>query len=185
MRHIEVEYDGKKMEDDVIVDVVLQYNDSYQDQILCFANSIFNGDGGTHLSGFRSALTRAINAYAKANNLLKDKDPNLTGEDVREGLIAVISVKMPNPRFSSQTKDKLVNTEIEGVVSGVVYEELKEYFEEHPAVARAIIEKCLTASRAREASRKAREAVRKSAMSIGGGPAGQALRLLEPRPIAV
>ena len=173
VRHIEVEYDGKKMEDDVIVDVVLQYNDSYQDQILCFANSIFNGDGGTHLSGFRSALTRAINAYAKANNLLKDKDPNLTGEDVREGLIAVISVKMPNPRFSSQTKDKLVNTEIEGVVSGVVYEELKEYFEEHPAVARAIIEKCLTASRAREASRKAREAVRKSAMSIGGGLPGK------------
>lgn len=173
VRHIEVEYDGKKMEDDVIVDVVLQYNDSYQDQILCFANSIFNADGGTHLSGFRSALTRTINAYAKANNLLKDKDPNLTGEDVREGLVAVISVKMPNPRFSSQTKDKLVNTEIEGVVSGVVYEELKEFFEENPAVARAIIEKCITACRAREASRKAREAVRKSSMTIGGGLPGK------------
>ncbi len=173
VRHIEVEYDGKTMEDDVIVDVVLQYNDSYQDQILCYANSIFNGDGGTHLSGFRSALTRTINAYARANNLLKEKDTNLTGDDVREGLVAVISVKMPNPRFSSQTKDKLVNTEIEGVVSGVVYEELKEYFEENPQVARLIIEKSLTASRAREAARKARETVRKGASSVGGGLPGK------------
>lgn len=173
IRHIEVEYDGKTMEDDVIVDVVLQYNDSYQDQILCYANSIFNGDGGTHLSGFRSALTRSINAYAKANNLLKDKDPNLTGDDVREGLVAVISIKMPNPRFSSQTKDKLVNTEIEGVVSGVVFSELKEYFEENPAVAKLIIEKSLTASRAREAARKARETVRKSSMGVGGGLPGK------------
>lgn len=173
VRHIEVEYDGKTMEDDVIVDVVLQYNDSYQDQILCYANSIFNGDGGTHLSGFRSALTRTINAYARANNLLKEKDANLTGDDVREGLVAVISVKMPNPRFSSQTKDKLVNTEIEGVVSGVVYEELKEYFEENPQTARLIIEKSLTASRAREAARKARETVRKGASSVGGGLPGK------------
>ena len=173
VRHIEVEYDGKTMEDDVIVDVVMQYNDSDRYQVLCFANSIFNGDGGTHLSGFRSALTRAINQYAKSNNMLKDKDPSLTGDDVREGLVAVISVKMPNPRFSSQTKDKLVNTEIEGVVGGVVYEELKEYFEEHPAEARVIIEKCLIASRAREAARKAREAVRKSSMSVGGGLPGK------------
>ena len=173
VRHIEVEYDGKTMEDDVIVDVVMQYNDSWQDQILCFANSIYNGDGGTHLSGFRGALTRAINAYAKSNNLLKDKDPSLTGDDVREGLVAVISVKMPNPRFSSQTKDKLVNTEIEGVVGNVVYEELKDYFDEHPQMARAVIDKCLTASRAREAARKARETVRKSALSVGGGLPGK------------
>ena len=173
VRHIEVEYDGKKMEDDVIVDVVMQYNDSDRYQILCFANSIFNGDGGTHLSGFRSALTRAINQYAKSNNMLKDKDPSLNGDDVREGLVAVISIKMPNPRFSSQTKDKLVNTEIEGVVSGVVYEELKEYFEENPTVAKVIIEKCLIASRAREAARKAREAVRKSSMTVGGGLPGK------------
>ena len=173
VRHIEVEYDGKKMEDDVIVDVVMQYNDSDRYQILCFANSIFNGDGGTHLSGFRSALTRAINQYAKSNNMLKDKDPSLNGDDVREGLVSVISIKMPNPRFSSQTKDKLVNTEIEGVVSGVVYEELKEYFEENPTVAKVIIEKCLIASRAREAARKAREAVRKSSMTVGGGLPGK------------
>ena len=171
VRHIEVEYDGKTMEDDVIVDVVMQYNDSDRYQIQCYANSIFNADGGTHLSGFRSSLTRAINNYAKSNNLLKD--PSLNGDDVREGLVAVISVKMPNPRFSSQTKDKLVNTEIEGVVSSVVYEELKEYFEENPAVAKVIIDRCLIASRAREAARKARESVRKSAMTVGGGLPGK------------
>lgn len=173
VRHIEVEYDGKTMQDDVIVDVVMQYNDSDKYNILCYANSIYNGDGGTHLSGFRSALTRAINAYAKANNLLKDKDPSLNGDDVREGLVAVISIKMPNPRFSSQTKDKLVNTEIEGVVGNVVYEELKEYFEENPQQARTIIDRCLIASRAREAARKARESVRKSAMTVGGGLPGK------------
>lgn len=173
VRHIEVEYDGKTMEDDVIVDVVMQYNDSDRYQIQCYANSIFNADGGTHLSGFRSSLTRAINNYAKSNNLLKDKDPSLNGDDVREGLVAVISVKMPNPRFSSQTKDKLVNTEIEGVVSSVVYEELKEFFEENPQVAKTIIDRCLIASRAREAARKARESVRKSAMTVGGGLPGK------------
>ncbi len=173
VRRVEVEYDGKVMEDDVIVDVVMQYNDSYQDQILCYANSIFNGDGGTHLSGFRGALTRAINAHARSNGLIKEKDSTLTGDDVREGLVAVISVKMPNPRFSSQTKDKLVNTEIEGVVGGVVYEELREFLEENPAIAKTIIEKCLTASRAREAARKARETVRKSSMSVGGGLPGK------------
>ncbi len=173
IRHIEVEYDGKTMQDDVIVDVVMQYNDSDKYNILCYANSIFNADGGTHLSGYRSALTRVINAYAKANNLLSAKDPTLNGDDVREGLVAVISVKMPNPRFSSQTKDKLVNTEIEGVVGNVVYEELKEYFEENPQVARTIIDRCLIASRAREAARKARESVRKSAMTVGGGLPGK------------
>lgn len=170
VRKVEVEYDGKKMEDDVLVDVVFQYNSTYETNILCFANSIYNGDGGTHLSGFRGALTRVINGYAKGNGLLKDKDPSLSGEDVREGLVAVISVKMPNPRFSSQTKDKLVNTEIEGVVGNVVYEEMKTYFEENPAMAKKIIEKSITAARAREAARKARETVRKSALSIGGLP---------------
>ncbi len=170
VRQVEVEYDGKKMNDDVLVDVVFQYNCTYVDQILCFANSIYNGDGGTHLSGFRSALTRVINTYAKANGLLKDKDPSLSGDDVREGLVAVISVKMPNPRFSSQTKDKLVNTEIEGVVSNVVYEEIKTFFEENPAIARKIIDKSINAARAREAARKARETVRKSALTVGGLP---------------
>ena len=106
-REIEVDYDGKVTKDDVFADVVLQYNDSYNDQILCFANSIPNADGGTHMTGFRTALTRAINQYAKGNKLLKDKDPSLSGDDVREGLVTVISVKLPEPRFSSQTKDKL------------------------------------------------------------------------------
>ena len=169
-REIEVDYDGKITKDDVFADVVLQYNDSYNDQILCFANSIPNGDGGTHLTGFRTALTRAVNVYAKGNKLLKEKDPSLSGDDVREGLIAVISVKLPEPRFSSQTKDKLVNTEIEGVVSSIVYEGIQAYFDENPSIAKTVIEKSVNAARAREAARKARETVRKSALSGGGLP---------------
>ncbi|MGD7654368.1 MAG: DNA topoisomerase (ATP-hydrolyzing) subunit B [Verrucomicrobiales bacterium] len=169
-REIEIDYDGKITNDDVFADVVFQYNDSYKDQILCFANSIPNADGGTHLTGFRTALTRSINKYAKDNKILKDKDPSLSGDDVREGLVCVISVKMPNPRFSSQTKDKLVNTEIEGVVSSIVYEGLMQYFDENPALAKKLIEKSVNAARAREAARKARETVRKSALSGGGLP---------------
>jgi DNA gyrase subunit B len=169
-RQIELDYDGKKSTDDVFADIVFQYNDSYNDQILCFANSIPNGDGGTHLTGFRTALTRGINQYAKANKILKDKDPALSGDDVREGMVCVISVKMPNPRFSSQTKDKLVNSEIEGVVSSIVYEGIMQYFDENPALARKVIEKSVNAARAREAARKARETVRKSALSGGGLP---------------
>ncbi|HEY8933419.1 MAG TPA: DNA topoisomerase (ATP-hydrolyzing) subunit B [Rariglobus sp.] len=169
-RQVEIDYDGKKTSDDVFADVVFQYNDSYNDQILCFANSIPNADGGTHLTGFRTALTRGINQYAKGNKILKDKDPSLSGDDVREGLVCVISVKMPNPRFSSQTKDKLVNSEIEGVISSIVYEGLMAFFEENPAVAKKVIEKSVNAARAREAARKARETVRKSALSGGGLP---------------
>ena len=155
----------------MFADVVFQYNDSYQDQILCYANSIPNADGGTHLTGFRGALTRAINTYAKANKILKEKDPALSGDDVREGLVCVISVKMPSPRFSSQTKGKLVNSEIEGVVSSIVYEGLSSYFEENPALARKIIEKSVNA-RPRPGRRHARrrETVRKSALSGGGLP---------------
>jgi DNA gyrase subunit B len=169
-RQIDLDYDGKQTTDDVFADVVFQYNDSYNDQILCFANSIPNGDGGTHLTGFRTALTRGINQYAKVNKILKDKDPALSGDDVREGLVCVISVKMPNPRFSSQTKDKLVNTEIEGVVSSIVYEGIMQYFDENPGLAKKVIEKSVNAARAREAARKARETVRKSALSGGGLP---------------
>ena len=169
-RQIDLDYDGKQTTDDVFADVVFQYNDSYNDQILCFANSIPNGDGGTHLTGFRTALTRAINQYSRANKILKEKDPALTGDDVREGLVCVISIKMPNPRFSSQTKDKLVNTEIEGVVSSIVYEGIMQYFEENPALAKKVIEKSVNAARARDAARRAREAVRKTALSGGGLP---------------
>ena len=152
------------------VDVVMQYNDSYNDQILCFANSIPNTDGGTHLTGFRTALTRAINQYAKANKLLKDKDPPITGDDCREGVVSVVSVKLPNPRFNAQTKAKLVNNEVEGVVSSVVYDGLSDFFDENPSVAKRIVDKILNAARAREAARKARETVRKSALSGGGLP---------------
>lgn len=156
--------------DEVFVDCVLQYNDGYNDQILCFANSIANTDGGTHLTGFRTALTRAINQYAKANNLLKEKDPAISGDDVREGLVCVLSVKLPNPRFESQTKVKLVNTEIEGVVSSIVYDGLMTFFDVTPSVAKKVIEKGLLAARAREAARKARETVRKGALTGGGLP---------------
>jgi DNA gyrase subunit B len=156
--------------DEVFVDCVMQYNDSYTDQILCFANSIPNPDGGTHMTGFRSALTRAINQYSKANNILKEKDPSISGDDVREGLVCVLSVKLPNPRFESQTKVKLVNTEIDGIVSSIVYDSLMMYFDANPGVAKRVIEKSLMAARAREAARKARETVRKSAMTGGGLP---------------
>ncbi len=169
-REIEIDYDGKVTKDDVFADIVFQYNDSYNNQILCYANSIPNADGGAHLTGFRTALTRAINQYSKVNKILKDKDPPLSGDDVREGICCVISVKMPNPRFSSQTKDKLVNSEIEGVVSSITYEGLQQYFEENPNLARQVIDKAVNAARAREAARKARETVRKSVMSGGGLP---------------
>src|SRR5467141_4569797 len=159
-----------RQRDEVFVDVVLQYNDSYNDQILCFANSIPNPDGGTHLTGFRSALTRAINQYAKQNNILKEKDPAISGDDVREGLVCVLSVKLPNPRFESQTKVKLVNTEIDGIVASIVYDGLMTFFDATPPVAKKVIEKALLAARAREAARKARETVRKGALTGGGLP---------------
>ena len=159
-----------RQRDEVFVDVVLQYNDSYNDQILCFANSIANPDGGTHLTGFRSALTKAVNQYAKTNSLMKEKDPAISGDDVREGLICVLSIKLPNPRFESQTKVKLVNTEIDGIVNSIVYEGLMTYFDQNPPVAKRIFDKVLTAARAREAARKARETIRKGALTGGGLP---------------
>ena len=159
-----------RQREDVFVDVVMQYNDSYNDQILCFANSIPNPDGGTHLTGFRSALTKAVNQYAKANGLTKEKDPAISGDDVREGLICVLSIKLPNPRFESQTKVKLVNTEIDGIVNSIVYEGLMTYFDQTPPVAKRIFDKVLTAARAREAARKARETIRKGALTGGGLP---------------
>ena len=162
--------DQTEVEDDMYVDIVLQYNDSYNDQILCFTNAIPNPDGGTHLTGFRSALTRAINQYAKANNLVKEKDPSISGDDVREGLTAVLAIKHPNPGFESQTKVKLVTPEVDGIVSSITYEQLMTHFDQNPQVAKKIIEKALMASRAREAARRARETVRKSALTGGGLP---------------
>jgi len=159
-----------RQRDETFVDCVLQYNDSYNDQILCFANSIPNPDGGTHLTGFRTALTKAINQYARSNNLTKEKDPSISGDDVREGLVCVLSIKLPNPRFESQTKVKLVNTEIDGVVNSAVYDGLMTYFDQNPPIARRIFDKVLTAARAREAARKARETIRKGALTGGGLP---------------
>ena len=160
--------DDKTIE--VHVEVVLQYNDSYTDQVLCYTNTVYNPDGGAHLSGFRSALTRAINQYAKSNELLKEKDPQITGDDVREGLAAVISVKHSDPKFESQTKVKLLSPEVEKIVGSITYEGLMAYFDANPPVAKRVIDKGLNAARAREAARKAREAVRKSALTGGGLP---------------
>src|ERR1700738_2121758 len=160
----------ERQRDEVFVDVVLQYNDSYNDQILPFANSIPNPDGGTHLTGFRTALTKAVNQYAKSSSFLKEKDPSISGDDVREGLICVLSIKLPNPRFESQTKVKLVKPEFAGVETSGVFDGLMTFFDTNPPVARRIFEKVLTAARAREAARKARETIRKGALTGGGLP---------------
>lgn len=154
---------------EIIVDVAMQYNDGFNDQIYAYANSIHNIEGGTHLSGYRTALTRVINNYGKAT-VLKEKDPAITGDDVREGLTAVISVKVPEPRFEGQTKTKLSNSEVDGIVQKIVGEELKLFFEKNPPVAKKVVEKALNAARAREAARKARDTVRKSALVSGGLP---------------
>src|SRR5438094_3535618 len=155
---------------EVHVEVVLQYNDSYNDQVLCYTNTVNNPDGGAHLSGFRNALTRSINQYAKSNNLLKEKDPQITGDDVREGLTAVISIKHSDPKFESQTKVKLLSAEVEGIVQSGTYDGLMACFDSNPPVAKKVIEKALLAARAREAARKARETVRKGALTGGGLP---------------
>jgi len=144
-----------------IVEVAIQYTDSFAESTHSFANNINTIDGGTHVTGFKAALTRAINEYARRHGLLKENDPNLSGEDVREGLTAIISVMLPEPQFEGQTKAKLGNAEVAGIVQSVVYESFTSYLEENPSIARRIIEKCLTAARAREAARKARELVQR------------------------
>ncbi len=147
--------------ENVQVDVALQYNDGYNETLFSFANTINTIEGGTHLVGFKAALTRSLNAWAASNNLLKDLKQNLSGDDVREGLTAVISVKLPNPQFEGQTKGKLGNSEIKGMVEGVCNERLSMYLDENPAEARKVIEKAIEAARAREAARKARDLTRR------------------------
>ena len=154
---------------DNVAEVAMQYNDSYNELLLSFANNINTGEGGNHEDGFKQALTRVLNAYARKNNLLKDSDKNLSGEDCREGLTAIISVKLREPQFEGQTKGKLGNTEMRQVVSAIVTDKLTTYFEENPQVARTIIEKAITASRAAEAARKAREATRRKSPLEGVG----------------
>lgn len=152
-------FDGKKGTS--TVEVAMQYNDGYTENVLTFANNIQTHEGGTHLTGFRNALTKTVNDYARKYKLLKDNEQNLSGEDVREGLCAVISVKLEEPQFEGQTKTKLGNSELRNVTENVVSEKLEAFLEENPPVAKGIIEKCLMANRAREAARKARELTRR------------------------
>ena len=159
------------VKDTTVVEVAIQYNDSYLENMFAFVNNINTQEGGTHLSGFKSALTRAINDYSRKMNLLKDADENLSGEDAREGLTAVLSLKIQEPQFEGQTKSKLGNSEVRGIVDAMVFEKLSEFFEENPTVARRIIEKTILAARARDAARKARELTRrKSALEISSLP---------------
>jgi DNA gyrase subunit B len=151
----------EKQREEVAVEIAMQYTDAYSDNIMCFANNINTIEGGTHLSGFRSSLTRTLNYYARANNLIKDDKASMSGDDIREGLTAVISVKVPRPQFEGQTKTKLGNSEVQGVVESVVNEELSSYVEEHPSVAKRIIDKAMVAARARLAARKARDLTRR------------------------
>lgn len=153
------------------IEVALQYNDGFSESAFSFANCVNTIDGGTHLTGFRSALTRVLNDYAKKSKILKEDDPNLTGEDVREGLTAIINIKLPEPQFEGQTKGKLGNIEVKSQVESAVNEGLALYLEEHPDDAKKIIEKCVTSARAREAARKARDLIiRKSGLDSGTLP---------------
>jgi len=150
-----------KKRDDVQVEIALQYNKSYSETVLSFANNVHTKEGGTHLSGFRTALTRVINQYARKSGALKEKDTNLSGDDVREGLTAVISVRLFKPQFEGQTKAKLGNSEVEGIVNSIMGEGLTQFLEENPAVGKKIIDKALTAQRARDAARKAADLIKR------------------------
>ncbi len=158
---------------DMIAEVAMQYNDSYYEVVKSFANNVHTMDGGTHEDGFKAALTRVFNDYGKAKKLLKDSDPNLTGDDVREGLTAIISVKLTECEFEGQTKTKLGNPEAKGLVNKLVYEGLSTYFEENPATAKIIFEKALSAQRAREAAKRARDLTRRKSVLESGGLPGK------------
>ena len=168
--HVLGSKEGDKGE--VHVEVALQWTDAYSESVHCFTNIIHNTDGGTHLSGLKSSLTRTINAYAQSRNLLK-KISGLSGDDIREGLSAVVSIKHPDPSFNAQTKSKLVTSEVAGIVEQIVNDKLGEYFEENPSIAKSIVEKAVLASNAREAARKARDLTRRKGVLEGGGLPGQ------------
>lgn len=162
-----------KTVDEVQVEIALQYTESYNETIKTFANNVFNPDGGTHMTGFRSALTRVVNDYARKNSLLKEKEDNLTGEDTREGLTAVILVKLPDPQFEGQTKNKLGNPEVRGYVETVLNEHMNYYLEEHPGIARKIVGKALLAARARKAARAARDNIIRKGVLDGASMPGK------------
>ena len=162
-----------KIRDNVVVELALQYNDSYLENVFCFANNINTIEGGTHLVGFRGALTRSLNSYARKENLLKNFKGTISGEDTREGLTAVLSVKLTDPQFEGQTKTKLGNSEVKGIVESVAGEELTEFLEEHPAVGRQIVEKTISAAHAREAARKARDLARRKGILDSGSLPGK------------
>lgn len=161
------------VKDDVIVEIALQYNDGYNETIFSFANNINTREGGTHLVGFKSALTRSLNDAAKKLNLTRKLDENLSGEDVREGLSAVISVKLPEPQFEGQTKAKLGNSEVKGTVESTVNEKLTAFFEENPSIVRSILDKCIMAAKARAAARRARELTRRKSFLESAGLPGK------------
>ena len=161
--HEDIVYIDKKV-DDCLVEIAMQYTDGYTENIYSFANNINTHEGGSHLAGFKAALTKTINEYAKRNGDLKDKDSNLSGEDIREGLTAVVSVKLPDPQFEGQTKTKLGNTFMRGIVDGVTVEELGSFLEENPNTAKVIVDKALRAQRAREAAKRARELTRRKSV---------------------
>ncbi|MZH40544.1 MAG: DNA topoisomerase (ATP-hydrolyzing) subunit B [Nitrospinae bacterium] len=161
----------ERSKDDCDLELALQYNDSYTEEVFTFVNNVNTRDGGTHLSGFKSALTRTINSYATQNNLLKNTGVTLTGDDAREGLILVLSIKIPEPQFEGQTKGKLGNTDVKGVVEQIVNEKLGQFFEEQPATAKKIVAKVISAAQAREAAKKAKDLVRrKSALEVSALP---------------
>ena len=168
---IKIKGDKEIEKGNVEVELALQWSDAFSESIRCYTNIIRNKDGGTHMSGLRTALTSSVNSYAKKKKLLKGDA--LSGDDVREGLAAVVSIKHPDPSFSSQTKDKLVSSEVTGIVQTIVYDKLGEFFEENPSVARQIVEKALLASKAREAARKARDLTRRKGVLEGGGLPGK------------
>jgi len=170
--HKKVIYFSKE-KDRVVAEVAMQYNDSYGENIFTFANNINTIEGGTHLTGFKSALTRTLNQYCKSKNLLKDAETGISGDDVREGLTAVISIKVPNPQYEGQTKTKLGNSEVEGIVESIVNEALGGFLEENPPIANKIIEKAVLAARAREAARKARELTRRKGALEGAALPGK------------
>ena len=153
--------------DDVYVEVAMQHNDSYNEGCYSFVNNITTPEGGTHLTGFRNALTKTFNNYARENKILKDSDQALSGEDIREGLVAIISVKIGEPQFEGQTKQKLGNSEARGAVDSIVSEQLTYFLEQNPSVAKIICEKALLAQRARDAARKARELTRRKSALDG------------------